>query len=59
MGDCRNYEAILPYLNTKEFSYYFIDLRGYGLSKNIKGIFNSSEAITDILKIIKNENLKK
>lgn len=59
MEDCRNYTAITPYLNTKDFKYFFIDLRGYGLSKNIKGTYSCSEAIEDILNIIKKENLKK
>ncbi len=59
MGDCRNYKAIIPYLNTKDFKYFFIDLRGYGLSIKLKGTYSCSEAIEDILTIIKKEKLIK
>lgn len=58
MGDCKNYEAILPYLNTKDFTYYFIDLRGYGLSKELKGNYTCDEASNDIKNLITKLNLK-
>lgn len=48
MGDCRNYEPCISYLNTKEYKYFFIDLRGYGLSKDILGEYNCKEAVNDI-----------
>ncbi|MFV0563091.1 alpha/beta fold hydrolase [Malaciobacter mytili] len=59
MGDSRNYNAIIPYLNIKDFKYFFIDLRGYGLSIKLKGSYSCSEAIEDILTIIKKEKLSK
>lgn len=52
MGDCRNYNPIIPYLDTKTFSYYFVDLRGYGLSKDIKGNYTCEEASQDISDLI-------
>ncbi|RXJ95632.1 alpha/beta hydrolase [Malaciobacter molluscorum] len=59
MGDCRNYEPCISYLNTKEYKYFFIDLRGYGLSKDILGNYNCNEAVNDILNLIKENALKK
>lgn len=57
MGSCRNYEAIFSYLDTNRFSYYFTDLRGYGLSKGIKGNYTSDEAANDLKHLIKHLNL--
>ena len=37
MGDQRNYDFILPYLDIQNFTYIFVDHRGYGLSKTIQG----------------------
>ncbi len=52
MGDCRNYEAIFPFLDKENFTYIFIDLRGYGLSKEIKGEYNLEEASNDVKNLI-------
>ncbi|WP_321312139.1 alpha/beta hydrolase [Halarcobacter sp.] len=52
MGDCRNYEPIFPFLDKENFTYIFVDLRGYGLSKEIKGDYNLEEASTDIKNLI-------
>ncbi|MBL3519822.1 alpha/beta hydrolase [Arcobacter lanthieri] len=51
-GDCTNYEAIFPFLDKENFSYFFVDLRGYGLSKDILGIYNLEEAINDISNLV-------
>lgn len=59
MGDCSNYDASIPYLNISDFTYYFIDFRGYGLSKELDGDFNLEEMTNDIKTIIRNENLEK
>ncbi len=59
MGNHKNYDAILPYLNTMDFTYIFVDLRGYGLSKHIKGLFSCEEAANDIKNLISALNLKK
>jgi pimeloyl-ACP methyl ester carboxylesterase len=52
MGDCRNYEPSFPYLDTKNFTNIFVDLRGYGLSKEIKGDYNCEEAASDVINLI-------
>lgn len=57
MGSCKNYEPIFPYLDTLKFTYYFTDLRGYGLSKEFIGNYSSNEAATDIKDLITHLNL--
>ena len=57
MGSCKNYEPIFPYLDTKNFTYYFTDLRGYGLSKNYKGVYSCNEAASDVKNLITHLNL--
>ncbi len=52
MGDHNNYEAILPYLDKTNFTYTFVDLRGYGLSKNISGEYSCEEAANDVKNLI-------
>lgn len=52
MGDSNNYNNIIPYLDKEEFTYIFVDLRGYGLSKEIKGEYSCNEAAFDIKKLI-------
>ena len=52
LGDHSNYDPILPYLNQKDFSWIFIDLRGYGMSKHMPGDFSCREAADDVLKLI-------
>lgn len=58
LGDTRNYDLIFPYLNEVDFTYYFVDLRGYGKSKNIHGLYTCEEASSDVLNLIKTLNLK-
>lgn len=58
MGDCRNYEPIFPFLDCENFTYFFTDLRGYGLSKEIKGSYNLEEASNDVINLISHLNLK-
>ncbi len=57
MGSCENYKAIIPYLDTAKYTYYFTDLRGYGLSKKFHGEFSSKEAASDIKNLINYLNL--
>ncbi len=59
MGDCRNYEPIFPFLDKENFTYIFTDLRGYGLSKEIKGEYNLQEASNDVKNLITKLNLDK
>ncbi|WP_428025367.1 alpha/beta fold hydrolase [Arcobacter sp.] len=57
MGDHRNYDPILPYIDTKNFTYIFVDHRGYGLSKEIIGQYTCDEAANDIKNLITKLNL--
>lgn len=52
MGNHENYDSITPYLDTQNFTYIFVDHRGYGLSKEIKGVYSVSEAANDIKNLI-------
>jgi len=51
MGDSTNYQASTFYLDKEDFTYYFVDLRGYGLSKHILGNYNLQEALNDIINL--------
>jgi 3-oxoadipate enol-lactonase len=54
-GDHTSYDPIVPYLDGVTFTYAFVDLRGYGLSRHISGNYTISEisqdclALTDLL----------
>lgn len=58
MGDSRNYETSVLYLDKKNFTYIFVDLRGYGLSKDIQGEFSCNEAANDIKNLITKLDIK-
>ncbi len=58
MGNYKNYEPIFPYLDTEKFSFIFVDLRGYGLSKKISGEYSCDEASNDIKNLITQLNLE-
>jgi len=51
LGDHQNYDDVRPYLDTKTFTFAFVDLRGYGGSKSIPGAFNEEEAAADTLRV--------
>lgn len=52
MGDSTSYDSMLPYLNTDEYTYVFVDLRGYGRSKQMPGTYSVEEASADAIKLI-------
>ena len=52
MGNYKNYEPIFPYLDTEKFTFVFVDLRGYGLSKDISGEYSCEEASNDVKNLI-------
>lgn len=52
MGDSTSYDSIVPYLNVDEYSYVFVDLRGYGRSKEMRGNYSVGEASSDAIKLI-------
>lgn len=58
MGDHTNFDPILPYIDTTNFTYIFADHRGYGLSKNISGEYTCEEAANDVKNLITKLNLK-
>ena len=60
MGDCANYENCLNYFDKNLFTIFMVDLRGYGLSKNILGKYNLDEAVNDVINLVTNlvTNLK-
>ncbi|MCP2166555.1 alpha/beta fold hydrolase [Goodfellowiella coeruleoviolacea] len=43
------YRSIWPYLNETDFTYAFVDFRGYGQAKQIPGEFTLAEAAGDVL----------
>ncbi|WP_325894995.1 alpha/beta fold hydrolase [Grimontia sp. NTOU-MAR1] len=52
LGDHSNYDPILPYINTKQFKWIFVDLRGYGLSKDLSGQYTCQEASEDVQRLV-------
>ena len=52
MGDSTSYDSMLPYLNTDDYTYVFVDLRGYGRSKEMQGTYSVEEASSDAIKLI-------
>ncbi len=48
-GDHTSFGPMFPYLDTDQFSYAFIDYRGYGKSKDIKGEYTIAEIAQDAL----------
>lgn len=49
MGDHRNYDPVVPYLDRQAFTYALTDLRGYGLSRGLSGRYDLREAADDVL----------
>jgi pimeloyl-ACP methyl ester carboxylesterase len=52
MGDSTSYDFMIPYLNINDYTYVFVDLRGYGRSKEMKGAYSVEEASKDAIKLI-------
>ncbi|MCF8474584.1 MAG: alpha/beta hydrolase [Emcibacter sp.] len=51
-GDYTAYEAMLPYLDSKNFTYAFMDYREYGKSLNITGNHTIEEIANDAIKLV-------
>lgn len=49
MGDSANYDAVRPWLDNDRYTYAFVDVRGYGLSRNLSGAYSSAEIAADVL----------
>ena len=43
-----DYEYALPFFDLNQLTMAFVDVRGYGLSKNIKGSYNTDEITADV-----------
>ncbi|MCW2239891.1 alpha/beta fold hydrolase [Azospirillum canadense] len=52
MGDHSNYAGLLPFLNGKDFTYVFADLRGYGWSRELAGAYTADEAAADMFALM-------
>ena len=52
MGDSTSYDSLIPYLNMDDYTYIFVDLRGYGRSKEMRGTYTAEEASSDAIKLI-------
>lgn len=52
LGDSTSYDSMLPYLNTDDYTYVFVDLRGYGNSKEMGGTYSVEEASADAVKLM-------
>lgn len=56
MGNHENYTNSLPYFDLKKHTLYLVDLRGYGLSYDLKGKYTCQEASQDVKNLL--ETLK-
>jgi pimeloyl-ACP methyl ester carboxylesterase len=52
-GDSTNYDSVLEYLDLKNFTYVFADLRGYGRSRYFQGECTVEEGANDIAVLVK------
>jgi len=50
--DSKSYDFMFPYLNTEGYTYVFVDLRGYGSSKEMHGTYSAEEASSDAIKLV-------
>jgi len=48
MGDSSNWKGYTPYLDQDNYTYAFVDIRGYGSSIDTEGQYTSSEITQDI-----------
>ncbi|MEP2936080.1 MAG: alpha/beta hydrolase [Gilvibacter sp.] len=53
MGDYQSWLPTIAHLDLKQHSFAFVDVRGYGKSKDIKGDYNSDEVANDIFDVAK------
>ena len=51
-GDHRAFETMFDFLDVKRFSYAFVDIRGYGHSRNQAGDYTMAEIAADILALV-------
>lgn len=51
LSDCSGYDNMMPYLDTDQFTFAFVDLRGYGKSRKISGLCTVEEASQDLFAV--------
>jgi len=51
MDDAETWKPVIPYLNLLQYSFVFMDVRGYGKSKEIKGKYTSDEIASDVFNL--------
>lgn len=51
MGNHQNWRWMIPYIDQTTYTYAFMDVRGYGLSKGIAGRFHPDEIVLDIFNL--------
>lgn len=51
MDDAESWISTIPYLNVEEYTYAFMDVRGYGKSKEIAGLYTSDEIANDVMNL--------
>ena len=51
MGDYESWNPTIPYLDLANYTYVFMDVRGYGKSKDIRGKYTSDEIANDIFNL--------
>jgi len=54
--DSSSYEPLLPYIDPSEFTFLFMDLRGYGVAKDIKGDYSVDESVRDAIGLVQSQN---
>lgn len=52
MDDAESWNMMIPYLDINKFTYAFIDIRGYGESKKIKGNYDTNEVAKDVFNLV-------
>ena len=50
--DSSSYDPMLPYIDTEKFTYVFVDLRGYGRSTELVGVYSVQEASDDVIALV-------
>jgi len=51
MDDAESWTTIMPFLNTQQHTYVFMNVRGYGAAKDVKGVYNLEEIKEDVFQL--------
>ena len=54
--DSSIYEPLLSYLDPSHFTFLFLDLRGYGVAKELKGDYSLQESVEDAIGLVRSQN---